>query len=147
MPFKNVLLAFDGSKQAKKALMKTIQLMKQTEGKVNVLYVYQNHIRVPASYAAHLNEADYASFNKMEVERGQHILDEAKDQLMMEDIDHALILVEGSPAHRIHKEAQTQECDLIVMGSHGYGPLKEFMLGSVSHKVTQISTIPILIVK
>lgn len=42
------------------------------------------------------------------------------------------MLLEGFPKEAIVDEAERWEADLIVVGSHGYGPVKRFLLGSVS---------------
>lgn len=44
-------------------------------------------------------------------------------------------VVEGSPKQAIVEEAARFGADLIVLGCHGYGPVKRFVLGSVSHAV------------
>jgi len=41
-------------------------------------------------------------------------------------------LVEGYPKDVILCEAEQWGADLIVLGSHGYGPIRRFFLGSVS---------------
>jgi nucleotide-binding universal stress UspA family protein len=41
----------------------------------------------------------------------------------------------GSPKKVIVEEAERWGADLIMVGSHGYGPAGRFMLGSVSHAV------------
>ena len=41
-------------------------------------------------------------------------------------------LLEGRPREAILEEAEQWAADLIVVGSHGYGPIKRFFLGSVS---------------
>jgi len=43
--------------------------------------------------------------------------------------------VEGDPAQAIAFYAQDLGCDLIVMATHGYGPFRRFLLGSVTAKV------------
>ncbi len=41
-------------------------------------------------------------------------------------------VVEGDPKVVIIEEAERWRADLIVVGCHGYGPVKRFLLGSVS---------------
>lgn len=41
-------------------------------------------------------------------------------------------LLEGSPKETIVRTAQDCSADLVVVGSHGYGPVRRFFLGSVS---------------
>jgi hypothetical protein len=42
---------------------------------------------------------------------------------------------DGDPTLAILKKAREVRADLIIMGSHGKGVVKQFLLGSVSHKV------------
>ncbi len=44
-------------------------------------------------------------------------------------------VIEGSPKSAIIEEAEKYGADLIVVGSHGYGAVERFLLGSVSHAV------------
>jgi nucleotide-binding universal stress UspA family protein len=45
------------------------------------------------------------------------------------------VLSEGDPAGVIAGYASSENCDLIVMPTHGYGPFRRFLLGSVTAKV------------
>lgn len=49
----------------------------------------------------------------------------------------------GYPAEEILKAADDEECDLIVMGTHGKGFLRQTFLGSVSASVLQRSRKPV----
>ena len=53
----------------------------------------------------------------------------------------------GDPAATIVECAQTERCDLIAMGSHGSGALRNLFLESVTSKVIADSKIPVLIVR
>jgi nucleotide-binding universal stress UspA family protein len=44
-------------------------------------------------------------------------------------------VAEGHPADTILDEAERWQADLIVVGSHGFGPVKRRLLGSVSQAV------------
>ncbi|MFN3324687.1 MAG: universal stress protein [Bryobacteraceae bacterium] len=44
-------------------------------------------------------------------------------------------VLQGEPARRISEYAHDRHTDLIVMPTHGYGPFRRFMLGSVTAKV------------
>ncbi len=47
------------------------------------------------------------------------------------------LLRKGDPSLEIVKAAREQAADLIVMPTHGYGPFRRFLLGSVTAKVLQ----------
>lgn len=45
------------------------------------------------------------------------------------------LIVEGDPARRISEYADRHNVDLIMMPTHGYGPFRRFLLGSITAKV------------
>lgn len=45
-------------------------------------------------------------------------------------------LLEGSPKKTIVDETERWGADLVVLGSHGHGPARRFLLGSVAQAVT-----------
>lgn len=45
------------------------------------------------------------------------------------------IIEEVPPKEAIIEEAERWGADIILIGSHGYGPVKRFLLGSVAHAV------------
>lgn len=51
-----------------------------------------------------------------------------------------------TPAEAILAAAEKEKADLIVLGSRGLGPVKELLLGSVSHRVATHALCPTLIV-
>ena len=56
-------------------------------------------------------------------------------------------LLQGRPADKIVETAKEGVFDLIVVGSRGLGGIKEFFLGSVSDRVADEASCPVLIVK
>ncbi|HTS61907.1 MAG TPA: universal stress protein [Candidatus Acidoferrales bacterium] len=53
------------------------------------------------------------------------------------------VVLEGDPARVIAEYAKSEHCDLIVMPTHGYGPFRRFLLGSVTAKVLHDSVCPV----
>ncbi|MFB6308498.1 MAG: universal stress protein [Haloarculaceae archaeon] len=56
------------------------------------------------------------------------------------------VLIEGTPSEEIVDHAREEDCDVIVMGTHGRGGLNRLLLGSVAERVVRTSTIPVLTV-
>jgi len=54
---------------------------------------------------------------------------------------------EGRPSEKIVETAKQGNFDIIVLGSQGLGGIKKFFLGSVSHRVADEATCPVLIIK
>jgi nucleotide-binding universal stress UspA family protein len=45
------------------------------------------------------------------------------------------LVLEGDPAWRVSEYVEKQNVDLVMMPTHGYGPFRRFLLGSVTAKV------------
>ena len=145
--FKKILLAHDGSKGADAALEKAAELCKLSGAELVVLTVYRHHSILEASLSM-VRGGDDKGGNLDDVMRsasrevGEHAKKRAKE-LGVENV-HAYI--KGGPSARtIISFAKDENCDLIVIGSRGLGASEGYMLGSVSHKVTSISPVPVLI--
>ncbi len=53
----------------------------------------------------------------------------------------------GNPAEEIAAYAHKNNVDMIIMGTRGLSAIKEVFLGSVSHKVLQLASCPVVLVK
>ena len=58
----------------------------------------------------------------------------------------SVTVLEGEPWRKILEQARHVLADVIVMGSRSHSALGEFWLGSVAHRVTMKSDIPVLLV-
>ena len=58
-----------------------------------------------------------------------------------------IALLSGNPFIEIIRYAKAKDIDLIVMGTHGRGPIAHMLLGSVAEKVVRKSPCPVLTVR
>ena len=79
-------------------------------------------------------------------EDGERLLDRVQPLLPMHAGPTTKQLRVGSPADVIVSMAEEQKADLIVMGARGLGPVKERLLGSVSHRILTLAPCATLIV-
>lgn len=143
MPFQHVLVAYDGSAQAQSALDRAADLVRSTLGaRLSIAYVYQ----IPNFV---VGEAIVVAPVRMDLEQlsdAERILEDARARASGVPIE-ASALLQGDPAEALLEYADEHRADLIVIGSRGFGTLKELFLGSVSHYVVQHATIPVLVIK
>jgi nucleotide-binding universal stress UspA family protein len=79
---------------------------------------------------------------------GDMLLKRAKRSAQRKGVETVnTVRAEGNVADNILKTAKERGANLIVVGSRGMGALGEVFLGSVSHKVNQLSDISVLTVK
>jgi len=138
--FTKILLATDGSLSAAEAARYAGQLARLTSAQVIVLHAYP---RVPAF----LGEPDFSRLIHENLAEAERIVAPALEQLLAAGVDASAEILEGPPAEAILAVAENSRCDLIVLGTRGYGQLAGMLLGSVSHKVLANATLPVLVVR
>jgi nucleotide-binding universal stress UspA family protein len=77
---------------------------------------------------------------------GNEILAKAEERAKAAGLKVEKIREAGYPINHIVKHASEAGYDLIIMGSRGMSGIKEVLLGSVSHGVSQHAKCPVLIV-
>jgi nucleotide-binding universal stress UspA family protein len=60
------------------------------------------------------------------------------------DIETRIVL-HGHPATLIQRVADDEDADMIAMGTHGNGGLREVLMGSVTRQVVRSSAVPVLV--
>ena len=68
------------------------------------------------------------------------------DNFAREELDNKRVrrvLLEGDPARTIVEFAHSQKSDLIMIPTHGYGPFRRLLLGSVTSKVLHDANCPV----
>jgi len=63
-----------------------------------------------------------------------------------EEVVSSVQILEGSAADTVLAEATRLGAELIVLGSHGHTALGEMLIGSVAHRVSVKSQVPVLLV-
>ncbi len=143
-----ILIAYDGSDSAKKAVDMTIKIAKK-EDEVLLLTVIPAEL-VSSSFTQMLlptidlsqvvNEGDFK-------ERATETLKEVAKNLDGK-VDKIETIVEtGDPADEILLTAKSKMCDLIVLGYKGYGKEGRFLIGSVTDKVVRHASASVMVVR
>jgi len=91
-------------------------------------------------------EEHYKTLEQRMREDGERLLNRVQSLLPMHAGPSTKHLRIGSPAETIVSMAEEQKADLIVMGARGLGPVKERLLGSVSHRILTLAHCATLIV-
>lgn len=144
--FTKILVPVDGSEGSWRALSTAVQLGEKFASEllvVNVIQPYNN----AALLAVPLDHATVTQGNN-ELERvGDKVLEMAEERLAGYPNKVEFTLEVGHPSERIIALAKKANADAIVIGSRGLSGIAEFFLGSVSSKVSQYASVPVLIVK
>ena len=77
----------------------------------------------------------------------KEIVARAEAYAKSEGANYECRLLQGVPGDEIVKTGQSENVDLIIMGSRGVSEVRAFLLGSISDRVSHRAKCPTLIVK
>ncbi|MCM2563130.1 universal stress protein [Lutimaribacter sp. EGI FJ00015] len=144
--FNRILVPFDGSVGGEQALIKAVELAKVTGAEIQVLTVYRHHSMLEASFSM-VRASDPGNMDDAMRSHAREVAEHAKKLAKEHGAETVRAFVKtGQPARTIVRFANEHECDLIVLGARGMGSVEGYLLGSVSHKVTGLSRVPVLVV-
>jgi len=139
---KPVLLATDGSPTAERATETAIELAKLLDTELvvttvwNIPYTTVGFAPAPMPVeVAHAGEKEARKIAVSAAARAEEV-----------GIETRLAVLRGFPAEEICLAADQYEPRFLVIGSHGWGPVKRAIFGSVSTAVLHHARCPVLVV-
>lgn len=141
--FKSILVPVDFSSNSARALDYAHTLARRFDASLHVIHVCE----VPALTTGSMDAYAIAYSNW-----SQQLGDEAERELVklvpkLTGIPVTTEVLFGSPARAIVSAANIRKADLIVMGTHGHGPLMHALMGNVAERVVRTASCPVLTVR
>ena len=137
----NIIVPFDGSDNAQKALKVAIEMAEKYKESIILINVQSEFNTLNTQ--RFFNDSDIRDYQQSLYEEaiapGLRILEEAK-------IEFDAKLLIGIPKNEICKEAAVQHARYIVIGSRGYSAFVGSVLGSVSQGVLHLADCPVMVV-
>lgn len=138
--FNKILLAADGSDHSLRAADRAIKLAQiNKESVVHIIYVVDGD-DTKIDVLHHWNDSDFSQKRK-------ELIAPVEDKMKIADVQYETQIIHGNPGPSIVQYANSEQFDIVVIGSRGLNALQEFVLGSVSHKVAKRANCSVLIVK
>jgi nucleotide-binding universal stress UspA family protein len=139
---KKILVPTDASEYSRRALITALKFAQKFNAEIELLFVMYD----PIVYS--FGVADSYVVPQEQVEQdGELVLEATVEGIDINGITLTKKKLHGNPANVILKEAEAENIDLIVMGSHGYGAIIGSVLGSVSQKVLHGAKCSVLIAR
>lgn len=146
--FKTILVPTDGSPLSANAIAAAIRLAKLGGGRIIAFHVAEPY-PIQLAYAAEgsgVPDLQPERFAQRSREYATRVLEEVGVAAAAENVAcSTTFTIDHSASEAIVRTARQEQCDLIVMASHGRRGLKGFLLGSETQKVLTHSLIPVLV--
>ena len=142
--FGKIVVAFDFSETSEAAWAVACRIAVALNSQVHLLHVSPDPLR-----QAWTVEAPGVDFSAVTEEWRQQAGARLAAIKPLAGLDEAQIVRVVTPgiAHIVVTEyAAAEHADLIVVGTHGYGPVKHLLLGSVAERIVRQATCPVMTV-
>lgn len=141
--FKKILVPTDASEHSRRALKKAIEMARTIHADILLLHVSYT----PQAYWGYAISYGITVTDEQLEQTGELAL-----EATLTGIDTSQVVLNkkvefGHPVTVILEQIKKEDIDLVIMGSHGYGAIAGSVLGSVSQRVLQRASCPILIIK
>jgi len=125
-----IMIAYDGSRNAKMALVQTITMFRELRPKITLVAVAENPRDITSGNEAMFNE---------EVESLKSHLLEASEVCQKEDIAEQTLLLEGDARKMLLYAAEKKvHPDMLVIARHSHQPDGGFIARSLTHFVDEL---------
>ena len=139
-----ILVAVDGSKSSLHAVQYAAKLAVslRTKDRITLISVHDDYgLRHAKKFVGKTKIDDYLR------EVSDEDLKAARQYLTKAGLNYDAIIKQGHVAEEIVKVANTDEFDLVIIGSKGRSGLMDWVVGSVAQKVVACANPPVVVVK
>lgn len=142
--FKKILFPTDGSVPAEKAFKYVEDIALKYDAEVVLLhtyYVVDAFNGKPSNHYVYLEKVE-----KNMIAHGEEVLAKTKEALEAKGIKVTTFLEKGVVGATVIDKAETENCDVIVMGSRGLGNITSLLISSASNYVVHHAKRPVLLI-
>lgn len=143
-PFHTIVVAVDFSDTSTDTIDAALELARGQQHRVHLLHVVADVLRSPGITEAPGVDWAEVQRNWTEEARTRLVGLAAGSRLDPQRVTTAVVV--GSAATEILRYATEHGAQVIVLGSHGHGVVRRFMLGSVADRVLRQATCPVMLV-
>ena len=140
---KRILVPLDFSSNSRLALDYAYGLARKFDAALHLIHVCE----VPSMFTGSMDAyaIAYTDWSQRLGEEAERELEKLRPALAGVTVTTEVLF--GNPARGIVAATATNAVDLIVMGTHGHGPLMHVVMGSVAERVVRTAECPVLTVR
>ena len=138
---KKILFPCDLTENSSKILPYVLSVSEKYDSMIYLLHVVQDLHKWGKVYIPHTS---MDKFQKEAVDGAEKALDRVCEEQLESCPNFQKRVVSGDPAMEILKTIETENIDLVVMGTHGRKGLEHILMGSVAGNVVKKSPVPVM---
>lgn len=142
MKINTILFPVDLSENASKIVPYVLSMAQPHQSRVYLLHVVHDLLRWGKVYTPH---PSLEAFQDEAVKEAGKAVDKFCQE-HLKDLDHEMKVVSGDPASEILRVIESEDIDLVVMGTHGRRGVEHILMGSVAENVAKRASVPVMTV-
>lgn len=141
MRYENILIAIDGSREAKDAFDRSLEVAKRNDARLVIAHVIETTTYLDLNGTQMINDAV--------IDAAKGLLNEYKEVASKAGVREVHTVLEyGDPKVVIPKKiAKKEQIHLIICGATGMGAIERFFVGSVSENITRHAKCDVLVMR
>lgn len=140
---KKILLPVDGSDFC----LKAYDMAKSFAEKFDAEIIVLNVADIEPGFTQTFITQNFQTMDEYLKARAETIIEGAKSKFEGSDIKVTFHIATGDPAMEIIDMAEREECDMIIICTHGMTGAKRFLIGSVASKVVHHASMPVFVIR
>lgn len=139
--FRRILVPLDGSSFGEHALPYAMSIARRAGAQIELIHVHD------PSEERESSEYSQGDRQEGEIRTREYLESVAKTIHTLSGVACEVTLREGKIAASILAHAAVSNTDMVVLTTHGLGPLSRFWLGSVADAIIRSAEIPVLVIR
>jgi nucleotide-binding universal stress UspA family protein len=142
--YQSILVPLDGSSFGEQAIPLALSIARRAEASLELAHVHETLLPLYSQPMAGVE----GSFDKqVRAQRAAYLSGVVNRLKPQTKVPITPVFLEGAVVPALLERVSDQKTDLIVMTTHGHGPLARFWLGSVADELVRHAPAPILLVR
>lgn len=143
--YNDLLVPVDGSRLSNLAFKKALGLAKLIDARIVVMHVIEPYYAGPLGVDGPEMITSQVKIDKDHKMKAEELVSTYIEKGKNKGVEISSMIVEGHPSVEIIKESEN--FDLIIMGTHGRRMITQLLIGDVAEKVIKHAACPVFMVR
>ena len=143
---KRILFPVDFTENSSKVSPYVLSVSEKYDAEIYLLHVVVDFSQWGGYDISDIRMGRYQEFQEEAFKDAEKILERVCEEQLQGCIDFQKRILTGDPAKEILKIIESEDIDMVIMGTHGRKGLEHVFFGSVAENVLRKSPVPVLVI-